>query len=89
MTHEGNWIQETIDIRVIIDGMIRSHQETDTGLKALAENLERLWRVHAAHATRVNELADQIQALRSLLFLAAGFALGAVLLAFGWWAING
>jgi hypothetical protein len=88
LSAEGNWVQETIDIRLIIHEIIGDHQATDTDLKALAHNVERLWKVSAAHATRVNELADQVQALRSVAFAAAGFTLGGVLLAFAWWATS-
>ena len=85
MTHERNWVQETIEIRVIIDGILRDQTATDTDLKGLCELVNR---ITEAHSTRINELADQVQALRSLSFLGAGFALGCVLLAFGWWAVS-
>ncbi len=81
MTHERNWVQETIDIRLIIDGIIRDSQEA-------SRDIGRLAKIAEGHATRINELGEQVQALRSLAFLASGFALGVVLLAFGWWWVT-
>ena len=89
MTHERNLVQETIDIRVIIDGIIRDHQATNTDLKALAENVERLWRVRAADNTRIKTLEIKVGFLTGLACFTTALAIGGLtLLAFGWWAIK-
>ncbi len=105
MSSEPNWIQENIDIRLAIDGMVRYNAKQDqdhrksaeailvlhrehANLKALAENVEILWRVRAADNTRIKTLELKVGFLTGLACFTTALAIGLTLLAFGWWLIS-
>ena len=78
--------KDVIDVRIYIDGILRDQTATDKDLKALAENVGRLWKLSSIDSKRVSELEVDVARLRGLAFFTAGIVIGLLGLGLGaWW----